>query len=74
LTRSCAKKLQHVTSLLTEFDNNIIENIILPKSYTLVIIRFKHQGYDDPRELMLGEHAKKSQCQAWTTNIRQPSG
>jgi hypothetical protein len=52
LTRSHAKKLQqHVTSLLAEFDNNIIENIILPKSSTLVIIRFKHQGYDDPQEV-----------------------
>jgi hypothetical protein len=52
LTRSRAKKLkQHVTSLLDEFDNNITENIILPKSSTLVIIRFKHQGYDDPQEV-----------------------
>jgi hypothetical protein len=46
LKRSRAKKIQQqVTSLLTEFDNNIIENIILSKSSTLVIIRFKHQGY-----------------------------
>jgi hypothetical protein len=46
LTRSRAKKLhQQVTSLLAEFDNNIIENVILPKSSILVIIRFKHQGY-----------------------------
>jgi hypothetical protein len=52
LTRSCAKKLQQqVTSLLAEFDNNITENIILHKSSTLVIIRFKHQGYDDPQEV-----------------------
>jgi hypothetical protein len=52
LTRSRAKKLQQrVTSLLAEFDNNITENIILPKSSTLVIIRFKHQGYDDPQEV-----------------------
>jgi hypothetical protein len=43
LPRSHAKKLQQqVTSLLAEFDNNITENIILPKSSTLVIIRFKH--------------------------------
>jgi hypothetical protein len=40
-----------VTSLLAEFNNSIIENIILPKSSTLVIIRFKHQGYDDPQEV-----------------------
>jgi hypothetical protein len=52
LTRSHAKKLQQqVTSLLAEFDNNITENIILPKSSILVIIRFKHQGYDDPQEV-----------------------
>jgi hypothetical protein len=39
LTRSRAKKLQEqVTSLLAEFDNIITENIILPKSSTLVII------------------------------------
>jgi hypothetical protein len=53
LTRSCAKKLQqHVTSLLAEFDNNITENIIIPKIYILVIIRFKHQGYDDPQKVV----------------------
>jgi hypothetical protein len=40
-----------VTSLLAEFDNNITENIILPKSSTLVIIRFKHQGYEDLQEV-----------------------
>jgi hypothetical protein len=40
-----------VTSLLAEFDNNITENIILPKNSTLVIIRFKHQGYDDHQEV-----------------------
>jgi hypothetical protein len=52
LTTSRAKKLQqHVTSLLAKFDNNITKNIILPKSSTLVIIRFKHQGYDDPQEV-----------------------
>jgi hypothetical protein len=51
LTRSCAKKLQQqMTSLLAEFGNNITENIILPKSSTLAIIRFKHQGYDGPQE------------------------
>jgi hypothetical protein len=50
LTRSHSRKLQQqVTSLLAQFDNNITENIILPKSYTLVIIRFKHQGYDNPQ-------------------------
>jgi hypothetical protein len=39
LTRSRAQKLQqHVTSLLDEFDNNITENIILPKSSTLLIV------------------------------------
>jgi hypothetical protein len=43
LTRSRAKKLQQlVTLLLVEFDNNITENIILYKSSTLVTIRFKH--------------------------------
>jgi hypothetical protein len=52
LTRSYAKKLQQqVTSLLAEFDNNIIENVILPKSSILVIIRFKHQGYEDLQEV-----------------------
>jgi hypothetical protein len=52
LTRSHARKLQqHVTSLLAEFVNIITENIILPKSSTLAIIRFKHQGYDDPQEV-----------------------
>jgi hypothetical protein len=52
LTKSCAKKLQQqVTSLLAEFDNNITENIILHKSSTLVIIRFKHQEYDEPQEV-----------------------
>jgi hypothetical protein len=52
LTRNHAKKLQQqVTSLLAEFDNNITENIILPKSSTLVIIRFKHQGYEDLQEV-----------------------
>jgi hypothetical protein len=52
LIRSCAKKLQQqVTSVLAEFDNNITENIILPKSSTLVIIRFKHQGYEDIQEV-----------------------
>jgi hypothetical protein len=52
LTRSRAKQLQQqVTSLLVKFDNNITENIILPKSSTLVIIRFKHQAYDDPQEV-----------------------
>jgi hypothetical protein len=46
LTRNRAKKLQQqLTSLLAEFDNNITENVILPKSSILVIIRFKHQGY-----------------------------
>jgi hypothetical protein len=51
-TTSRAKKLQQqVTSLLAEFDNIITENIILTKSSTLVIIRFKHQGYDDPQEV-----------------------
>jgi hypothetical protein len=40
-----------VTSLLAEFDNNITENIILPKNFTLMIIRFQHQGYDDPQEV-----------------------
>jgi hypothetical protein len=53
LTRSRAKKLQQqVTSLLAEFGNNIAKNIIQPKSSTLVIIRFKHQGYDDPQEVV----------------------
>jgi hypothetical protein len=52
LTRSHVKKLQQqVTSLLAEFDNNTTENIILPKSSTLVINRFKHQGYDEPQEV-----------------------
>jgi hypothetical protein len=52
LTRSRAKKLQQqVTSLLAEFDNNITENVILPKSSILVIIRFKHQGYEDYQEV-----------------------
>jgi hypothetical protein len=52
LTRSHSKNIQQqVTSLLAQFDNNITKNIILPKSYTLVIIRFKHQGYDDPQEV-----------------------
>jgi hypothetical protein len=52
LTRSHAKKLQQqVTSILAEFDNNITENIILPKSSSLVIIRFKHQGYEDLQEV-----------------------
>jgi hypothetical protein len=52
LPRNHAKKLQQqVPSLLAEFDNNITENIILPKSSTLVIIRFKHQGYEDLQEV-----------------------
>jgi hypothetical protein len=52
LTSSRAKKLQQqVTSLLAEFDKNITKNIILHKSSTFVIIRFKHQGYDDPQEV-----------------------
>jgi hypothetical protein len=52
LTRSCAKKLQQwMTSLLTEFDNNITKNIIQHKSSILVIIRFKHQVYHDPQEV-----------------------
>jgi hypothetical protein len=52
LTRIGAKKLQQqVTSLLAEFDNNVTKNIILPKSSTLLIIRFKNQGYDDPQEV-----------------------
>jgi hypothetical protein len=52
LTRSRAKKLQQqVTSLLVEFDNNITENIILPKGSTLMIIRFKHQGYEYLQEV-----------------------
>jgi hypothetical protein len=42
LIRSHAKKLQqYVTSLLAKFDNNIIENVILSKNSTLVIIMFK---------------------------------
>jgi hypothetical protein len=40
-----------VTSLLAKFDNNIIENIKIPKSSTLVLIRFKHQGCDEPQEV-----------------------
>jgi hypothetical protein len=40
-----------VTSVLAEFGNNIIENIILPKRSALVIIRFIHQVYDDPQEV-----------------------
>jgi hypothetical protein len=45
LTRSRAKTLQqHVTSLLAEFYNNITENVMIPKSSILVIIRFKNQG------------------------------
>jgi hypothetical protein len=52
LTRSRAKKLQQqVTSLLPKFYNNITENVILPKSYILVIIRFQHQGDEDPQEV-----------------------
>jgi hypothetical protein len=52
LTRSRAKKLQQqVPSLLDEFDNNIIENIIVPKSSTFMIIRFKHQGCEDLQEV-----------------------
>jgi hypothetical protein len=52
LTISHAKKLQqHVTSHLAEFDNNITEDIILPKSSTLMIIRFKHQGYKGLQEV-----------------------
>jgi hypothetical protein len=51
-TRSRAKKLQQqVTTLLAEFDNNIIENVVLPKCSILVIIRFKHQGYEDLQEV-----------------------
>jgi hypothetical protein len=39
LTRSHAKKLQQqVTSFLAEFDNNISENIKLPKSSSLVLL------------------------------------
>jgi hypothetical protein len=38
-------------TLLAESDSNITENIILPKSSTLIIIRFKHQSYDDPQEV-----------------------
>ena len=50
LTRSRAKKLQQqVTSLLAEFDYNISENVILPKCSTLVILRFKHEDYEDPQ-------------------------
>jgi hypothetical protein len=52
LTRSHAKKLQQqVTSFLAKFDNNITENVILPKSSILMIIRFKHQGYQDHQEV-----------------------
>jgi hypothetical protein len=52
LTRSHAKKLQQqVTSLLAKFVNNITKNVILPKSSILVIIRFKHQGYEDLQEV-----------------------
>jgi hypothetical protein len=40
-----------MTSLLAEFDNNITQNIILPKSSTLVIIRFNHQGYEYLQEV-----------------------
>jgi hypothetical protein len=52
LTRSRAKMLQQqVTSLLAKFDNNITEIVILPKSSILVIIRFKHKGYEDHQEV-----------------------
>jgi hypothetical protein len=40
-----------MTSLLAEFDNNITQNIILPKSSTLVIIRFNHKGYEYLQEV-----------------------
>jgi hypothetical protein len=40
-----------MTSLLAEFDNNITQNIILPKSSTLVIFRFNHQGYEYLQEV-----------------------
>jgi hypothetical protein len=67
-----------VTSLIAEFDNNIIDNIILLKSSILVIIRFQHQGYDNPEKvegaLLLGEHTKKSRYQARSTKIRSPLG
>jgi hypothetical protein len=50
LTRSHAKKLQQqVTSLLAELDNNISENVILPKSFMLKILRLKHQGEENPQ-------------------------
>ena len=50
LIRSHAKKLQQqVTSLLAEFNYNISKNVILPKCYTLIILWFKHEDYEDPQ-------------------------
>jgi hypothetical protein len=68
LTRSRAKKLQQqVTSLLAEFDNNITENFILPKSYTLVIIRFKDVGCEDPQDVEEAYCMDDTCCQDRTT-------
>jgi hypothetical protein len=49
LTQSRAKKLQQqMTSLLAEFDNNVSENVVLPKGFMLIILRFKPQGEEYP--------------------------
>jgi hypothetical protein len=47
ITRSHAKKLQQeVNSLLAEINFFMYENVILPKSSTLVVLRYIHEDDD----------------------------
>jgi hypothetical protein len=46
VTRSCAKKLQQeVHAFLSELNFNTDENIILPKSCILLLLRFTQEGF-----------------------------
>ncbi|CAN6373820.1 unnamed protein product [Urochloa humidicola] len=63
VTRSRAKKLQQeVHAFLSELHHNIDENVILPKSRTLLLLRFTH------KEIALG-YAKEAVGYATPTKI-----
>jgi hypothetical protein len=74
ITRNHAKKLQHeVQAFLDEINFKIYENIILPKSSTLVVLRYIHKRDDTTKH---GEEVNnKKQSNQWSpVPIKDPGG
>jgi hypothetical protein len=68
LTRSRAKKLQEqVNSFLIDFNSNTCENVILPKSATLVVLRKIHEEEEESDHQLGPDHRPP----AWASPVRR---